>query len=304
MKNREKFWVTPDNKRFYPEDAHILDKIEPGIYDIGFDNRLYLDKLSFTTTDLLNLPDSNTDKVLVDIDNFWKKEKLFKEYSFPYKRGILLYGPAGCGKSSTIALVSKKVIENKGIVLFFKRIGLFSGMLQVIRNYYPTMPIVAIMEDLDQLLYENNVSEVLNLLDGIENTSHNVVYLATTNRIEALQQNIKNRPSRFDKKILFDFPNLESRKLYLKHISDLNKSKRKKKIDLDLWAKQSEGFSFAHLKELFISVILFGNNFKDVIKELTTMSSDELSINVDSSDNYEYDDMEANLNDTLDEASY
>jgi SpoVK/Ycf46/Vps4 family AAA+-type ATPase len=124
------------------------------------------------------------------------------------------------------------------------------------------------MEDLDQIIYHGNVSAILNLLDGVEASVDNVVWLATTNRPERLEQNIKNRPSRFDRRFEFKDPDITARRAYL---ASLIKERDYGKYDLDVWSKDTEGFSFAHMKELFISVVIFGNSYADVIAELKGM---------------------------------
>ena len=43
-----------------------------------------------------------------------------REYNFVHKRGILMYGEPGCGKSGIIQLISKQLIENDGIILNIK----------------------------------------------------------------------------------------------------------------------------------------------------------------------------------------
>jgi len=58
-----------------------------------------LDKRSFQT---IYLPRQLMADVRNEIDDFIKKEKLYKEYEIPYKKGILLYGPPGTGKTSLV----------------------------------------------------------------------------------------------------------------------------------------------------------------------------------------------------------
>jgi SpoVK/Ycf46/Vps4 family AAA+-type ATPase len=177
-----------------------------------------------------------------------------------------MYGPPGCGKSCTIALLVEDVIKMGGIVLKFQQYDNFMEVLNSIRKIQPEIPIIALMEDLDEIIDDNSISEILNILDGLEQSLNKIVFLATTNKPEKIDDNIKNRPSRFDRRIKFDLPNEEMREAYLKHLF------MDSKIPNKLWISKTKGFSLAHLKELFVSVILLGNNFNSSILELKKMA--------------------------------
>lgn len=182
-----------------------------------------------------------------------------------------------CGKTCTISLLCQEVIAMNGICLKFMKTNLLSSGLKLIREQQEEVPILVIMEDLDQLLGYNNLSELLNMLDGVSSPIQNIIYLATTNNPEELHENIRNRPSRFDKRILFGPPEASLRKGYIESLLGKDEDVP---IDVDYWVKETEGLSFAHLKELFVSNILFGNDFTETLQELRLMGqvSDEDSI--------------------------
>jgi SpoVK/Ycf46/Vps4 family AAA+-type ATPase len=108
---------------------------------------------------------------------------------------------------------------------------------------------------------------ILNLLDGIKQID-NVVYIATTNHPEKLEDRITNRPSRFDRRYEIELPNTEVRTAYIE-----NKLSEEdlKKINIEMWVKESDGFSLAHMRELVISVITMDNSFEDTIARLKGM---------------------------------
>jgi len=54
---------------------------------------------------------------------------------------------------------------------------------------------------------------VLNLLDGVKQVD-NIIYIATTNYPELLEERILNRPSRFDRRFHIGTPSAEVRKFY------------------------------------------------------------------------------------------
>ena len=143
----------------------------------------------------------------------------------------------------------------------------FLRMSELLRSMEPDRPILAIIEDLDSFLNYNSTKEFLNILDG-NNQIDNVVYLATTNYIDRIEDRIKNRPSRFDRKYKIDYPNDDVRKFYFEKKlkpADL------KKYDINKFVADTKGMSFAHLKELICSVVVMDANYEKTLAELRTM---------------------------------
>ena len=162
-------------------------------------------------------------EILEDIDNFWKREDVFKKYGYTHKRGILLYGPPGNGKSYLIQLLSQYIInERKGIVVNLKDYSSVELFLEyaspVIRMIEKNTPMIVLMEDIDNILeYDRStLTKVLNMLDGIKQIDK-VVYIATTNYPEKLQERVSNRPSRFDRRYKINKPNAKVREFYIKN---------------------------------------------------------------------------------------
>jgi SpoVK/Ycf46/Vps4 family AAA+-type ATPase len=109
------------------------------------------------------------------------------------------------------------------------------------------------------------------------------VFLATTNYPERLGARILNRPSRFDKRFKIDHPNEESRMLYFRYLvggglhgdtkkeGEVNKKIKELGIDLECWVTDTDRFSIAHLKELFIAVVILKDEYEDAIATLGSM---------------------------------
>lgn len=261
-------WTTGDEKIFFPA-AKTASKLIPGVYEIKHSNvsGIFFEKVPVKTEGLLRFPQTNSDKVLEEIKNFWKKEKIFKEYDICYKRGIVLWGPPGGGKTSLLQLIMHDVVERQGIVIKFCSPSLFVEGMRIFREVQPDSPVVVLMEDIDSILDIYNESEVLNVLDGIDNMKK-IVFLSTTNYPERLGARILNRPSRFDKHFKIGYPNDESRMIYLKHLIG---EKNLTKIDLDKWVRDTVDFTIAHLKELFIAVIILKDDYEEAIENLKSM---------------------------------
>lgn len=109
-------WTTGDNKRFLPASTTI-NKLIPGVYEIKHcpNSGIYFEKLKVKTEGLLNFPQTNSEKVVQEIQNFWNREKMFRDYNLTHKRGIILWGPPGCHAAGTKVIMydgSKKNVED------------------------------------------------------------------------------------------------------------------------------------------------------------------------------------------------
>lgn len=263
-------WASSDGVIFTPA-TKTRAKLTPGIYEIKISNSigLYFEKIPVKTESLIRFPDTISDKVVQEIQTFWGREDLFREYGLTYKRGIILYGPPGGGKSCTVQLVMADVVERGGVVVKFHNPYHFVEGMRVLRQVQPNLPVVAVMEDIDSLLEIFEESEILNILDGV-NEVDRVVFLATTNYPQDLGARIINRPSRFDKRFRIGFPSSESRRIYFQHLLG-DRDPKSMGIELDRWVKDTVKFSIAHLRELFVAVVILGDEYKDAIKTLKLM---------------------------------
>ena len=273
-KSRYSQWGISDGSKFYPTFS-TTKRLDSGYYELNHSQQvgIYLQQKDVSTDELFSLPSSELQDILNDIEKFWEREEKYKEYNFIHKRGILLYGRPGCGKSAIIQLCTKHLIEEKdGIVINITnmdQMDWYNRIIGDLRQVEPDRPLIVIMEDLDGLASEGSwaTSMILNLLDGIKQID-NVVYIATTNHPEKLEERITNRPSRFDRRYEVELPNEEVRTTYFKKkLTDEDLEK----IDLDEWVDRTKGMSLSHLRELVISVITMDNTFEETWKRLNGM---------------------------------
>lgn len=267
-------WSVVGDGSFIPAPATRKD-LPPGLYEITWNNKMsdwaFL-RQPLNTDELYELPTEEISEILGDIKRFWQKIETYKKYNLMHKRGILLYGDPGCGKSGILQLCMKHIISDlSGIVINLKdedSIKAYAESIPKFRQIEPTRPLVVIIEDIDSVAGDSNYSTsvLLNILDGIKQIE-NVVYIATTNYPEKLEERITNRPSRFDRRYYIAPPSSEVREAYLKN--KIGKSKIK--IDIKKWVKDTEGLSMSHLKELFISVVVLDNDYDTAISHLKGM---------------------------------
>ncbi len=267
-------WTINGDGSFLPAPATII-KLKPGLYEPLYNNRAGewgLRKQKINTDELYELPTPEISVILNDLKSFWNKIEIYDQYKLMHKRGILLYGDPGAGKSGILQLCMKHIIEElNGLVINLKDEDTVRGYLDVVpklRQIEPERPIVVIIEDIDSIAGESSyiTSQLLNMLDGIKQIE-NVAYIATTNYPEKLAERITNRPSRFDRRYYIAPPSREVRKAYLERkLGDASKL-----TNMDQWIDDTEGMSMSHLKELFISVFVLDVAYDEAINHLKEM---------------------------------
>lgn len=256
-------WSRADGK-FWPV-AETTKELPPGIYRIRHSDNvgLFLEIEENNTDELIRLPDSKSEEVLEEIKFFRTLKEEFSKRGFLHKRGILLWGDPGSGKTCTVQFLIKLIVEQEGgIALRIDRPQMASEALKMVRRLEQTRPIICIMEDIDAMIEEYGESEYLAILDG-ESQIDDVVFVATTNYPEQLDKRFVDRPSRFDTIKYIGMPNKDSRKLYL-----TTKAPDMAESDVDFLVRESDGYSLAHLRELIVLVMCFKVPRADAIKRV------------------------------------
>lgn len=263
-------------------------ELPSGFYNIITNNegKIIFNNKKIQTNELLRMPHSLLDDIIKHVITFWDSREAYKKFDMPYKRGILLYGPPGCGKSSLIKFLINDIIKRNGIAISFPSPDMFSATVDSIRIIHKDKPIVCIMEDLDVIVNSYSQSSVLNILDGATKFYDNILFVATTNYPERLESRIKNRPSRFDKVIKVPYPDPKSRQ---KYIEFLFRNSKTKCSDIKRWVKDTENMSFAHISELFLGVNLYGteSDYDKIVSNIKSLG-EEISSHDDYIDNKSY----------------
>jgi ATPase family associated with various cellular activities (AAA) len=210
--------------------------------------------------DLIDFADSLPAKILEEIENFWSLGELFSKHGYLHRRGYLLYGPQGSGKSSVVHQVVHRIIRAGHVAVFCEHPGFLTRAMEVFRKIEPDRPIVCLFEDIDAIIEIHGDSELLQWLDG-SHQINKVINIATTNYPERLDRRIVSRPRRFDRIIKIEAPTEPIREAYLrKKLPDLAANGQ-----LAHWVKLTDGLSFAAMAELVISVACLGNNLEETV---------------------------------------
>ncbi|RFU25111.1 hypothetical protein B7463_g11225, partial [Scytalidium lignicola] len=147
------------------------------------------------------------ERIVVDVRDFLARQEWYVSRGIPYRRGYLLYGPPGSGKSSFIQALAGELDFGVAIINLSER-GMTDDKLAHLLTKVPPRTIL-LLEDADAaFVNRRNVdndgysgvnvtfSGLLNALDGVAAGEERIAFL-TTNHIERLDEALI-RPGRVD----------------------------------------------------------------------------------------------------------
>lgn len=126
----------------------------------------------------------------------------------PLKRGILLEGKYGTGKSLTARVTAKVANDNGWTFIMLNR---SQGLKEAIELAKAYQPCVIFAEDIDRAAdrEDESVNDLVNLLDGLITKDMEMMTVLTTNFVENIDKSLL-RPGRFDAIVSIDVPDAET----------------------------------------------------------------------------------------------
>lgn len=167
------------------------------------------------------------------------------------KRGLLLYGPPGVGKTHTVRYLVSQLVDTTIVELTGETLGAIREACSIARSLQPSMIVV---EDVDLIAEERDhyagetplLFALLNEMDGLADDA-DVVFLLTTNRADLLEPALASRPGRVDQAVHIGLPDRSARaqlfELYRGRL-EIDTSR------LDDVLERTEGVTASFLKEL------------------------------------------------------
>ena len=243
----------------------FADKIEKTMHDRNFYRNRNIE-MGYRIT-FLNVPHTSWDDVVLDQETkdtlrqhtigFLSNRDRLKAYNMPIKRGVLIIGSPGSGKSKSLrALLS----EASGITCITTIPALFRmdiylhWLFQLAQDLSPS---IVFIEDLDFLAQdrrygrESSLLTLLNEMDGLQ-ANEGVCVVCTANQREVLDK-AAQRPSRIDIVINISKPTLKQRATFLENLA--------KDIPLDSCtqeyiARKTDGFTLCQVQEVVFSLAI------------------------------------------------
>ncbi|MFI9011733.1 AAA family ATPase [Actinosynnema sp. NPDC053489] len=173
------------------------------------------------------------------------------------KRGLLLHGPPGTGKTHTVRYLMSRLRDCTVILLTGPALRLIGQAVALARRLQPSMVVV---EDVDLVALDRGVAAgptnpllftLLDAMDGV-GADADVTFVLTTNRADELERALADRPGRVDLAVEVPRPDAEGRRrlveLYARGV-DL-------RADLGPVVEATEGVTASFIKEMLRRAVL------------------------------------------------
>ena len=239
-------------------------------YNVGLIPK-FLKGANVTHADVI-IPSDIADIIQANVIDIFEREDEYRAAKIPLKRGILMEGPPGNGKTTIVKFIETRLAGK--VTIIYVTDGAIQGASDIAEVYHLARdyaPSIVVLEDIDTIGLTRErgsnsfTSELLGQLDGLEELN-GVVTLATTNHADLIDDALKNRPSRFDRRLQIPLPSEIARKTMLTRFL------KEKDIDLteqeitSLSGSVTKDFSGAMLKEVAITakMLMVQNNLEAI----------------------------------------
>lgn len=153
----------------------------------------------------------NADVIAQVNTNLWgpiQNTEACRTHKIPLKRGVLLEGPYGCGKSLTASITAKIAQDNGWTFINLDKVQGLKAALEFANRYQPA---VIFAEDIDRMMEERDeeANDLINTIDGVLSKNAEVMVVLTTNHIDKIQQ-VMLRPGRLDAVISIPAPDAKT----------------------------------------------------------------------------------------------
>lgn len=256
-----------DDTKWEAMILEALKKVGPSSMKGEFENRLSLNKGFDTIGGMDTLKSTIRTSVLGPLRN----PESFERFGLTSPRGILLYGPPGCAKTSIAQCIASETkmtfYSTSAAEIYSPYVGKAEKYLVKLFNQARiSAPSIIFLDEIDALVGNRNksnsndvqsriLSTLLTEMDGIGSSrqataqlmSKQLLVIAATNRPDMIDDALM-RPGRFDKLIHVPAPDEKGRLAILNTVK--NRIPFEQKVDFDQLAKETEGFSGADLINL------------------------------------------------------
>jgi hypothetical protein len=184
-----------------------------------------------------------------NVVDIFERSAFLAQYEVPQKRGVLLHGPPGTGKTFACKYICGQLSDVTRIFISGSALTAIDVVFSLANFMAPSIIFIEdadlVFQARDTNLYSTVLGDFMDQLDGLEENK-NISTVLTTNSIERLEGALKDRPGRISQCIYMGEPDRELRRNYLMHhMQNLPIDE----LDMDHLTKVSSGASQAFLKE-------------------------------------------------------
>jgi hypothetical protein len=185
-----------------------------------------------------------------------ERAQRLRDVGMHLKRGLLLHGPPGTGKTHTVRYLMGRLRSATVIVLSGMSLRFIEQAAAMARRLAPT---VVVIEDVDLVATDRSFSptgnpllfSLLDAMDGVA-ADADVTFVLTTNRAADLEAALTQRPGRVDLAVEIPRPDAPARR----RLFELYRGRAQLSADLDRAVAVTEGSTASAIKELMRRAVL------------------------------------------------
>lgn len=151
----------------------------------------------------LVFPRQVADQINTNLFTVLERLEEVREAGIPVKRGILLAGDFGVGKTLTAYVAAHKAVRNGITYIYCQKPEEFADVMRLAVQYAPAL---VFCEDVDRIVgmeRDKEVDELINIIDGVETKNSEIVTVFTTNAVVNVNKALL-RPGRMDAVIIVE----------------------------------------------------------------------------------------------------
>jgi len=163
------------------------------------------------------LPGATLELLERNVVHFARSRAARTRLGMQVKKGLLFYGPPGTGKTYTVRYLASILPGHTTLIITAEDVSFLKEYMALARFLQPS---IVVIEDADLIVRAREdmgpceevlLNRLLNEMDGLQEDAE-VLFILTTNRPEALEEAIANRPGRIDQVIEFPLPDANGRR--------------------------------------------------------------------------------------------
>jgi len=174
-------------------------------------------RLDPVSRDDIVLPAATLELLERNVVHFARSRDVLARLGMQVKKGLLFYGPPGTGKTYSVRYLASVLPGHTTLIITAEEVALLKEYMALARFLQPS---IVVIEDADLIARAREemgpctevlLNRLLNEMDGLQEDAQ-VLFILTTNRPEALEDAIANRPGRIDQAIEFPLPDSNGRR--------------------------------------------------------------------------------------------
>lgn len=178
-------------------------------------------------------------------------------YGVTHRMGILMYGPQGTGKSVLVRQVVRELAEANDAVAIAAHPQTVRMAVELAREGAPRRPIIVIWEEFEE--HQGWSPTIKDLMDGFD-SPENVLYLATTNYLERIEDALVRRPGRFSQVLEVGYFDRDDRARFVDTLLSMWQVTPEDRGTLDLEGvlEATEDKSADDIKSILLNALIYG----------------------------------------------